>query len=132
MKVKLYKGHSLEALKELLHLYVVDYFCDSYEFGGLMYDDWEGGFMLPYESKEIIGKSFFGLSKKYKYNVDTWSLVNSYLYKDNTEVYGKRFLERARGIIKATKVAEKLSGSVELNSDEVYLVDSILNYGGNK
>lgn len=130
MKVKLYEGSSLETLKELLYLYVVDYFCDKYEFGGLMYEDWEGGFMLPYDSKEVINESFFGLFEKYKYNVDTWNLVDSYLYKDNTDVYGTRVLERARGIIKTIKVAEKLSGSVELNSDEVYLVDNIINYGG--
>lgn len=130
MKVKIYEGESLGLLKELLHLYAVDYFCDNYEFGGLMWDDWEGGFMLPYQSKEVISTSFFGMFKKYKYNVDTWNIVAGYLNGRNTDVSGYRLLETTRGIIRAITVAENLGGSIELNLNEISIVEDIIRYKG--
>lgn len=126
MRTKIYKGEEVNKLKELLDKNAVDYFFLEYNFGGLMYDDWDGGFALPYTSRELISSGFLGMNKKYKYEVDTVKLIKEYLSGEPCKFYGKRDIDIIRDIYKAIAVIEAIGGELELNIREFSVVRDII------
>lgn len=126
MKTRLFKGESADKLKQLLDTYACTYFLLEYEFGGLMYDDWEGCFMLPYLSRELIGTSWFGLVKHYKHEVDTNKLIEQYLSGEPCEFYGKRDIGIVRDLYKAIKFINVTGGEIELSTREFAVVRDII------
>lgn len=126
MRTKIYKGEEVTKLKELLDKNTVDYFFLEYNYGGLMYDVWDGGFALPYTSRELISSGFLGMNKKYKYEVDTVKLIREYLSGEPCNFYGRRDIDIIRDIYKAIAVIEAIGGELELNIREFSVVRDII------
>lgn len=129
MKTKVFKGESIDKLKKLLDTYADNYFISEYEFGGLMYDDWEGGFMLPYLSREVVSTSWFGLVKHYKHEVDINKWVNQYLSGEPCNFSGRRDIEVIRNLYKAIKFVNMIGGEIELSTKEFAVVRDIIIWG---
>lgn len=126
MKTRVFKGESVDKLKQLLDTYACTYFLLEYEFGGLLAYDCNNDFMLPYLSRELISTSWFGLVKHYKHEVDTNKLIEQYLSGEPCEFYGKRDIEVVRDLYKAIRFINVTGGEIELNTREFAVVRDII------
>ena len=126
MKTRVFKGESVDKLKQLLDTYACSYFLLEYEFGGLLSYDCNNNFMLPYLSRELISTSWFGLVKHYKHEVDTNKLIEQYLSGELCEFYGKRDIEVVRDLYKSIKFINVTGGEIELNTREFAVVRDII------
>lgn len=118
------KGSDLNAVLYSLLDNAVVYFKNNFKYGGFMYEDFEGGFLLPYTSKVIVKNRL--LSKEWEYEVDLDSLLHDYIFKGDSSYFGNNQLETARDIWVAIRLAQDTGGELWLNTKEVTLLHDIM------
>ena len=118
------KGSDLNTVLYSLLDNAVDYFKSNFKYGGFMYEDFEGSFLLPYTSKVIVKNRL--LSKEWEYEVDLDSLLHDYIFKGDRSYFGNRQLETARDIWVAVCLAQDIGGELRLDAKEITLLDDII------
>ena len=118
------KGSDLNTVLYGLLDNAIVYFKSNFKYGGFMYEDFEGGFLLPYTSKVIVKNRL--LSKEWEYEVDLDSLLHDYIFKGDSSYFGNRQLETARDIWVAVRLAQDTGGELRLDTKEVTLLHDIM------
>lgn len=126
MRVNLYSNSQKEKLKVLLDEWAVPYFLSNFKYGGFMYEDFEGNFLLPYKDKAVESTSFFGLIKKYEYQVENLEHhIKDYIKSNECCFYGNSQLETVRRVFQAIDVIDGIGGELQISEEEIEVIARI-------